>query len=222
MGDVRRLIVFDLDGTLIDSERDLADAVNALLAEHGAPALSDHAITGMVGDGAGVLVRRAFDTAGIAVGDDSLPRFLELYGERLTATTRPYDGVVDALQRLRARHVCAVLTNKPTNHTMRLLVELELAAFFSESICGDGPFPRKPDPAGLRHLMQHHGMSPGATVLVGDSHVDASTASAAGTQFCLAEYGFGARAIRPEHLRPGDIRIARAGDLPGALASFNS
>ena len=214
------LFVFDLDGTLVDSERDLADAVNALLEERAASRLSDRAIGGMVGDGAGVLVRRAFEAAGLRMDESSLPRFLALYDERLTRTTRPYDGMIDALTALRGAGVCAVLTNKPAAHTQRLLDELDLAAFFASSVGGDGPFPRKPDPAGLRHLMTQHRVAADSTVLIGDSHIDAATAAAAGTRFCLAEYGFGARAIQPSQLRAGDVRVARPADLPTALAHF--
>jgi phosphoglycolate phosphatase len=213
------LVVFDLDGTLIDSERDLADAVNALLAERGAASLSERVVGGMVGDGAAVLVRRAFDAAGLAVDDAALSRFLQLYDERLTRTTRPYDGIIDALTSLRSLGAtAAVLTNKPSNHTTRLLDELGLATFFSTSIGGDGPFARKPDPAGLLHLVRVHDSHAGATVMVGDSHIDAATAAAAGTGFCLAEYGFGARTIRPEQLRASDVRIATPADLPRALS----
>ena len=220
MGNLRGLIVFDLDGTLIDSERDLADSINALLVEGGAEALPLASIASMVGDGAAALIRRAFEAARLQMNDKSLSRFLQHYDDRLTRTTRPYPGIVEALQGLTQRSRCAVLTNKPLGHTRRLLDELELAPFFSASVGGDGPFPRKPDPAGLLHLIAHHAATPGTTMLVGDSHVDAATAAAAGTGFCLAEYGFGARTIREEQLRASDLRISRPLDLLGALKDF--
>jgi len=221
VGNLRGLIVFDLDGTLIDSERDLAASVNALLVERGAEALPLASIASMVGDGAAVLIRRAFDAARLQMDDRSLARFLELYDDRLTRTTRPYPGMIEALQVLTQRSRCAVLTNKPLGHTQRLLQELDLAPFFSASVGGDGPFPRKPDPAGLLHLIAHHAATADVTVLVGDSHIDAATAAAAGTGFCLAEYGFGARTILEEQLRPSDLRISRPLDLPGALKDFS-
>ena len=222
MGNLRGLIVFDLDGTLVDSERDLAESVNALLVERGADELPLPAIGSMVGDGAAVLVLRALDAARLPMDDTSLSRFLELYDDRLTRTTRPYPGTIEALEALSQRSQCAVLTNKPLGHTQRLLDELDLAHFFSVSIGGDGPFPRKPDPAGLRHLVAHHGATVDRTVLVGDSHIDAATAAAAGTGFCLAEYGFGARGILEEQLRPSDLRISRPLDLVSALKDFGA
>lgn len=215
MGDLRRLIVFDLDGTLVDSERDLADAVNALLTERGADALPRAAIASMVGDGAAVLVRRAFDAARLQMDATTLPRFLELYDERLLDTTRPYPGIVGALDVLERHGVLAVLTNKPLAHTRRLLEALGLASFFSDVIGGDGPFARKPDAAGLRHLMTHHETAARRTVVVGDSHIDAATARAAGAAFCLARYGFGARTLPPDVLQPSD----RAADSPAAVSS---
>src|SRR6187401_2758218 len=108
------LIVFDLDGTLIDSRHDLADAANALIVERGGSPLPVDAITAMVGEGAALLVRRALKAAGtdLDVARD-LPRFLELYDERLLAHTRLYDGTREALEALASRVPLAVLTNKP-------------------------------------------------------------------------------------------------------------
>ena len=146
----------------------------------------------MVGDGAAVLVRRALTAAGVPIHESSLPRFLELYDERLLRTTRPYSGILEALQAVQPRGVLAVLTNKPLGHTLKLLSALELAPFFAKVVGGDGPHPRKPDPQGLQHLMRQHHARPQRTILVGDSHIDAATAYAAGARFCWARYGFGA------------------------------
>ncbi|MGH6693646.1 MAG: HAD family hydrolase [Gammaproteobacteria bacterium] len=196
MGDVRGLIVFDLDGTLIDSRRDLADAANALIVERGGAPLAEDAIGRMVGDGAAMLVRRALTAASLAPDDSSLARFLQLYDERLLRTTRPYPGIADALAALQPLGVLGVFTNKPLHHSETLLRALDLAPFFATVIGGDGPFPRKPDPQGLRHLMTAHRAASGRTVLVGDSPIDAATARNAGTRFCLARYGFGAADAR--------------------------
>lgn len=216
MGDLRGLIVFDLDGTLIDSRRDLADAANALILERGGAPLSEDAVGRMVGDGAAMLVRRACTAAGIPLDDTSVPRFLELYDARLLQTTRPYSGIIEALQAVERHAVLAVLTNKPLGPTQKLLVALDLAPFFATVIGGDGPFPRKPDPQGLRHLMSHHGIPLRRTVLVGDSHIDAATARAAGTAFCVARWGFGADG--PPFA--ADAGMDAPADLPAVIASF--
>jgi phosphoglycolate phosphatase len=133
-----RLIVFDLDGTLIDSRRDLADAANALIVERGGSPLPVEAIAGMVGEGAALLVQRALTAAGAVVDlDEDLPRFLSLYDERLLAHTRLYDGVYDALESLRAMAPLAVLTNKPQRATERILDGLHVARYFRWVIGGD-------------------------------------------------------------------------------------
>ena len=213
VGDLRGLIVFDLDGTLVDSRRDLADAANALVAERGGAPLSEHAIGRMVGDGAAMLVRRALTAAGLPLDESSLPRFLKLYDERLLRTTRPYPGMLDALAALGPLGPLAVLTNKPRQHSETLLDALDLAPFFATVIGGDGPFARKPDPEGLRHLLTLHDVRPERTVLVGDSPIDAATALAAGTRFCLARYGFGG----PDGSFAADASVGAPPELPDAI-----
>jgi phosphoglycolate phosphatase len=203
-----QLIVFDLDGTLIDSRRDLARATNALLVECGAAALPEDRIGRMVGDGAATLVARAFEAAGVARPADALPRFLTIYAAHLLDHTRPYPGIVDALAALRARASLAVLTNKPLVSTREILAGLDLARFFDAAavVGGDGPFPRKPDPAGLRHLMARVGVDAGSTLLVGDSLIDWKTARAASAHVCLARYGFGFEGFPVGELSP-DVLI---------------
>src|SRR5438874_8494910 len=108
-----RLIVFDLDGTLVDSRRDLANSMNTLLAECGAAPLPEETIGRMVGDGAAVLVARGFAAARVPAPPDALARFLAIYDDHLLDHTRPYDGIADALTALGRRADLAVLTNKP-------------------------------------------------------------------------------------------------------------
>jgi phosphoglycolate phosphatase len=204
------LIVFDLDGTLIDSQRDIADSVNALLEEYGKSPLSLDTVAAMVGDGASVLVRRVCAAVGIAPRD-ALPRFLAHYDQRLTVHTRPYDGIPEALAALRSRgHVLAVLTNKPQRATTTILERLGLAAAFIEAVGGDTPVGRKPDPAGLLQIVAAAGAAIESTVLVGDSPVDLETARRAGIRVCLARYGFGFRfgadAFRGDELFVDDPR----------------
>jgi phosphoglycolate phosphatase len=211
---IRPLVVFDLDGTLVDSQQDLADAANALIVELGGTPVPVEAIAKMVGDGAAMLVRRALTATGVRVTSlhDALERFLELYDDRLLATTRLYDGIPDVLDELGPMARLGVLTNKPERATHRILEALGVAVRFEWMIGGDGPFARKPDPAGLLHLVADAGVSPDRAVMVGDSGVDLATARAAHTRVCLARYGFGFRLTSTD--LTGDELIA---DTPLAI-----
>lgn len=217
MGHLRRLIVFDLDGTLIDSRRDLADAANALIVERGGSPLSEDAIGLMVGAGAATLVRRALTAAGLAVDGASLPRFLELYGERLLRTTVAYPGVPAALEQLAGEAPLAVLTNKPLAPSLEILQGLGLDRSIALTIGGDSDFPRKPDPASLKHLIATFGATPGTTAMVGDSWIDYETARAAGTAICLTRYGFGFHSVRVDELRGDEAIVDHPTELPSAV-----
>jgi phosphoglycolate phosphatase len=207
------LIVFDLDGTLIDSRRDLADATNAMLVSFGASPLATERVAAMVGEGAPVLVRRALTAAGLdPETPDALDRFLTSYDERLLIHTRPYDGMPETLARLRAVSPLTVLTNKPGRATMRILEGLRLDAYFKQVLGGDTPYGRKPNPGGLRHLMAAAQATASTTVLVGDSRIDLQTARGAGVRICLARYGFGFT-LKEEELRRDDVLIDHPRDL---------
>jgi phosphoglycolate phosphatase len=189
-----RLAVFDLDGTLVDSHRDIADATNAVIADLGGTPLEQSVITSLVGEGAAVLIRRAIGRAGLDVDlRDALNRFLVHYDARLLATTRPYPGMMAALAAIKDGRRLAVLTNKPQQPSMRILEGLGMLGAFAEVIGGDTPHGRKPDPSGLRSLIASAGVTAAETLLVGDSPVDLATARNAGTHVCLARYGFGYR-----------------------------
>jgi phosphoglycolate phosphatase len=217
-----RLIVFDLDGTLIDSKKDLADATNVLLVELGADALPIDQIAAMVGDGAPVLVRRALAASGLnPETPDALRRFLELYDDRLVAHTRPYDGMREALDELQAVCSLAVLTNKPARATTTILEQLHMSTYFRHVIGGDSVWGRKPDPAGLLQLVQASGATPPSTVLVGDSPIDLETARRAQTRVCLARYGFGFR-FKDTDFLGGELFIDRPADLPGMLTGLET
>jgi phosphoglycolate phosphatase len=214
-----RLIVFDLDGTLVDSRRDITDAANALLESCGAPPLSENRIGAMVGDGAATLVARAFEASGIERPDDALERYLSLYSERLLAHTKPYAGMVETLEEVSGRARLAVLTNKPIRATLEILDGLELARFFDRRavLGGDGPFPRKPDPTALQHLQKQAGVEPAASVLVGDSAIDWRTARAADTPLCITRYGFGFTTLSAEMLSPRDHVVDSPRELLGLV-----
>jgi phosphoglycolate phosphatase len=218
-----RLVIFDLDGTLIDSRRDLADATNALIVESGAEPLSVDAVTAMVGEGAAVLVRRALSAAGLDPDTPgALDRFLAHYNQRLTTHTVPYPGTSETLSALEADgYVLAVLTNKPAGPTGEILDRLGLARFFSQIVGGDTAMGRKPDPAGLLSIAATAGVPPRAALLVGDSPVDVQTARRAGAVICIAHYGFGA-AAGPLVPGPGDLAIDAPSELPAAIRSLRS
>jgi phosphoglycolate phosphatase len=203
------LIVFDLDGTLVDSRKDIADAANLVLESAGAAPLADDAIGRMVGDGAATLVARAFAAAGRTPPSDALDRFLTFYSSRLLATTRAYPGIRDVLETLLPHVPLAVLTNKPLAATRAILSGLDLARYFPTGrvLGGDGPLPRKPDAAGLVAIAEDAGVELSATLLVGDSVIDWRTARRAGSRVCLARYGFGFATFPIEEIGADDLII---------------
>lgn len=212
------LYVFDLDGTLIDSRRDLTDAVNRLLVDCGAAPLPEERVGKMVGAGAATLIARAFEASGLQRPEDALERFLAVYDRHLTDHTRPYPGIAEVLSELGERGTLALLTNKPLAATRTILDRLDLARYFSETLVlgGDGPLPRKPDPAGLGELMRRTATAAGATILIGDSLIDLQTARAAAAAICVARYGFGFEGFPEGHLAPDDFVV----DAPAGLMAL--
>jgi phosphoglycolate phosphatase len=210
------LIVCDLDGTLVDSGRDLAASGNALLASYGAPPLEDEAVIGMVGEGAATLVARLLKARQVpASPDDALARFLALYDARLLDHTRPYPGIREALTTLTSIAVrLAVLTNKPAGATERILAGLDLRRFFEWVIGGDTPHGRKPAPAGLQWLMTAAGVDPADTLMLGDSLIDLETARNARTRVCLARYGFGFARCPPEMFTGNELFVDAPDEIP--------
>ncbi|HTM02218.1 MAG TPA: HAD-IA family hydrolase [Vicinamibacterales bacterium] len=220
MGDVHRLIAFDLDGTLIDSRRDLADSANDLIRELGGEPLSEEAIGRMVGDGARLLVRRALTAAGLEETDTALTRFLAFYDERLLNHTRLYDGAEDVVRMAREQARVVVLTNKPKAPSERILAGLGVRGLFADVVGGDGPLPRKPDPASLLALMQAAGTEARTTLMVGDSAIDHRTALNAGVRPCLVSYGFGFATFAREQLTGGEWIAGDIAALKTYIADF--
>jgi len=187
------LIVFDLDGTLIDSAADLAAAINRMLADFGCEPLGTAEVRRMIGDGVAMLVARALAARRCEQTDAALAAavFMRHYESDATSLTTAFPGVPEALQALRAAGLpLAVCTNKPERITAGILEELGLAGYFSRVIGGDSlPF-RKPDPRVLSTLVEAFAAAPQNSLLVGDSEVDAATAAAAGVPFVLMKHGY--------------------------------
>jgi phosphoglycolate phosphatase len=215
-----RLIAFDLDGTLIDSRRDLADSANELIAELGGLPLAEETVGGMVGGGAARLVRRALDAVGLAFSPAALARFLEIYDTRLLRHTRAYDGVPDLLRAAHGRARLTVLTNKPRPPSEAILAGLGLRDLFDEVIGGDGPHPRKPDPGGLRAMMTAAGTGARDTLLVGDSAIDRETARHAPARSCMVMYGIGTATLTPDVLDGCDWVAGDTAALAQVLEEF--
>jgi phosphoglycolate phosphatase len=219
MPDRRRAVVFDLDGTLIDSAGDLTDAVNRLLAEESRPPLGLAAVKGMIGDGARRLVERALAASGPEAPDAALDgltaRFLGHYEGHGAVLTRPYPGVPETLAALKAAgRRLGVCTNKPGGPTREILAELGLAPFFDAVMGGDETPARKPDPIHLLAVAAALGAGAASAVLVGDNENDAAAARAAGMPLILVAYGY---ARVPLAELPAAAVIARFADLPAAL-----
>lgn len=217
----RALIVFDLDGTLVDSSRDLANAVNAALQriDPSAPSLALDVVRSFIGSGARNLVARSLVHAGVALPpEDALPLFLEEYARRLTEHTRFYPGVEDALDRLSA-HPLAVLTNKPGDMSRRILDVLGAGPRFFR-VYGGGDLPsRKPDPDGLMRLMAQAMATPRTTVMVGDSAIDVRTGRAAGARTVGVRYGFDPESLVSE---PPDALVDGLQELPAFMESLRT
>jgi phosphoglycolate phosphatase len=214
-------LIFDLDGTLVDSVPDLAAAVNTLLAEHGRAALAEPEIAGMVGDGVAALVERALlaRSGGIALVP-AVARYVALYEANATTLTRPYPGVAKMLAELaRAGVGLAVCTNKPEQATRAVLDGLGLARFFPVVLGGDSLPARKPDPAPLLAALDQLGAAAGQSVMIGDHRNDVLAARAAGAHVIFARYGYGLATLR--ELAP-DAMLDRFADLPRVLQALGS
>ena len=203
-----QLLIFDLDGTLIDSKTDLVLGVNAMREQLGLVRLDPQVVLSYVGQGVTILIRRAL---GDSASDEEVARartiFLDYYRRHLLDNTVPYPGVRDAIEKLQGR-MMAVLTNKDVELSRQILSGLGLSPYFS-AIYGDRSFPqRKPDPVGVLELMREARTSSRQTMMIGDSDTDVLTGRNAGVWTCGVTYGFGAHtleAISPDVL-VGDLR----------------
>ena len=205
-----RALIFDLDGTIIDSQRDLIRSVHAMLEEMGREQLHEDTISGYIGHGAPQLVARALG-GGATEGEcqRALKFFLGYYEDHKMDSTCAYPGVPEALEHL-AAFPMAILTNKPVRVSMRILEELGLAKYFRVVYGGNSFETKKPDPLGARTILREFGAAPAETILIGDSEVDMQTARNAGTLAAAVNYGFG---MHDRAAHPADIYLDRLSDL---------
>ena len=190
-----RLLVFDLDGTLIDSRKDLVNSVNAMLDHLDRPELPDDVIASYIGDGAGMLVRRALgDPDDEGYFDAALTFFLDYYRVHKLDYTHAYPGVLESLEALRldadgGMRKMAVLTNKPVNPSRAICEALGLSPYFFRIYGGNSFSTKKPDPEGLNALIREAGVDPFETVMIGDSEIDVLTARNAGAWALGCRFG---------------------------------
>jgi phosphoglycolate phosphatase len=209
-----RALIFDLDGTLIDSKLDLVLSVNATLAHAGRDPLAHDTIASYVGNGVQVLVRRALgEGATDAEVDDATKFFLAYYREHMLDNTVTYPGVREALELLRD-HPMAVLTNKPVRFSQAILHGLGLLRYFKYVYGGNSFETKKPDPAGVRILLHDFALGAREAMIVGDSDVDVRTARNAGTWACGVTYGLGLESMRAN---PPDVMLDSLVELPALL-----
>ncbi len=218
VGDAMAAVIFDLDGTLVDSAADIHAAVNLLLAEEGHPGLSRAQVTAMVGAGVGVLLDRVIAATGLPVAgrDRLMTRFLMIYETGSATLTKPYPGVPEALSALAGQGLTLGLcTNKPLRPTRAVLAAQGWQDRFACVICGDSLPTRKPDPAMLQAALA--GVGGGPVLYVGDSEVDAETAHAAGVGFLLYTEGY--RKSPVEALNPL-ASFSHFAELPALVARW--
>jgi phosphoglycolate phosphatase len=226
--DSLKLLAFDLDGTLIDSAQDLCNSVNAALEHVGHKPLPDPVVASFVGNGVALLVRRSLareegiapEQVDEALMDRTLTYFLDYYREHKLDFTYAYDGVLESLQALSELHklssrTMAVVTNKPVRAAQGICEGLGLADYFLHIYGGDSFPAKKPDPMGLRSLMEETGARPEETVMIGDSKVDVQTARNAGVWCVGCAFGFG-----PQNLMdfPPDVRVDSASEWVAVLS----
>jgi phosphoglycolate phosphatase len=214
------LLLFDLDGTLVDSLPDLTNALNEVLRERGYAPLAPTEVKPMIGDGMPVLLARGFAARGADAdaAKAAQPRFVEIYEASATNLSKPYPGVPETLAALRASgYRTAVATNKPQHATAEVLRGMGLIDLF-DGFAGGDRFPvRKPDPGHLLGLVEELGGDPKRTAMIGDSENDALSARAAALKLILMRYGY-AR-IDPAQLG-ADRVLDHFSEIPAALATL--
>jgi phosphoglycolate phosphatase len=218
-----KLVIFDLDGTLIDSRLDLVHSVNAALHHIGRPELPDEVIASYVGDGAPILIQRALGGEEI---DEALVRkglefFLSYYREHKLDHTTVYPGIAEALAAIQhssngTPRRMAVLSNKPVIPSRAIIDALGLGQFFSQVYGGNSFATKKPDPEGAQKLLDESGVRPEQAAIVGDSHVDVRTGRNAGLWTVGVTYGFAPHTLEDE---PPDVFVEEPREVGDVFSS---
>lgn len=214
-----KLLVFDLDGTLVDSQVDLANAINHMLRQYGRPELPVDIVAGYIGDGANMLVRRSLgDPQDENFVRQAYDTFVKFYREHALDHTYIYPGVMDALRAIRAaangRLQMAVLTNKPVRPSERIVQGLGMGDLFVRVYGGNSFETKKPDPLGARALLRETSTLPAEAVMIGDSQNDVLTARNSGMWSIGVTYGFSPDTLRAH---PPDVLIDSPDELAAAL-----
>jgi phosphoglycolate phosphatase len=205
-----RAVVFDLDGTLIDSDPDIRAAVNRVLATERLAPLSTEEVRSMIGDGAKVLVERTFAARGRVASAAHVAAFVADYEVNAVVETAPYPGIVEALQALKdAGHPLGVCTNKPVVAARNVLAALGLDQYFHVVMGGDSTPYRKPNPNHLAAVLQALGATPERAVMVGDHANDIKAADGLGVPSVFVSWGYGKA--------QGSHTIDKAIELPGLV-----
>ena len=212
-------IVWDLDGTLVDSAPDLACALNTILDKRGFFTLSINEVRAMIGNGVPKLVERGFNSVGIrpepAQLDELIAMFVKEYKTCATDNTRPYPGVVEALQEIHSMNIpMGVCTNKPEAFTRQILDGLSLSGYFSHVVGGDSTSARKPDPEPVLSCLRGLVSEPASSLMIGDSVHDVHAARAAGVTIGVVPWGY--RSVPVEELA-ADFVLHDLAALPGMI-----
>ncbi len=206
-------VLFDLDGTLLDTAPDMHGALERLMGEHGLPPLAYEAVRGHVSHGSRALVQLGFPDLDDLAREPLKQRFLDLYAEHLCDATRLFPGMQEALAEMEARGLClGVVTNKPAWLTMPLLDTLGLTSRFATIVSGDTLPQRKPSPEPMRHAARQARGEPDAFVYIGDAERDIAAGRAAGMRTLVAGWGY-IEAGENTHSWAADAHLAEPGDF---------
>ncbi|MCK5851840.1 HAD-IA family hydrolase [bacterium] len=194
-------IIFDLDGTIIDTREDLALAINLMRADYNLQSFTVEKVASYVGNGSRKLVERSLMGTELNI-DEALQKFVNHYSQHLTDNTYCYNGAVDTLEKLKAKGInCAILTNKPEIATLKILNAMNLMRFFDPIFGGDSTSFLKPDPGALNIIIEKWGISKEELIMVGDNYTDIHVAENAGIKSAFFTFGYGVKGeIEPDYI----------------------